>query len=111
VSNSEDAATTQSSGPKVLFVYYTFTKQAARVADAMAEVLRGEGWEVTEAAIEFTDKRYSASSTSSRSTVPSSTWCACFPPRPVGRLARSVCPLKPRTAATTSWWSARPPGG
>jgi flavodoxin len=44
--------------PRALFVYYTHTQQAQRVADAMAETLRGGGWEVTEASIEFTDPRY-----------------------------------------------------
>src|SRR5271156_4407900 len=43
---------------RVLFVYYTHTQQAQRVADSMAETLRGRGCEVTEAAIEFTDPRY-----------------------------------------------------
>jgi hypothetical protein len=44
--------------PHVLFVYYSFTQQTRTVADAMAEALRGRGCEVTEAAIEFPDKRY-----------------------------------------------------
>ena len=44
--------------PRVLFVYYTHTQQALRVADAMAEVLRQRGCEVIEAGIEFTDPRY-----------------------------------------------------
>ena len=29
--------------PRVLLVYYSHTQQAKRVADAMAEVLRGRG--------------------------------------------------------------------
>src|SRR5881397_1390285 len=45
--------------PRVLFVYYTFTQQAQRVCDAMANVLRGRGCDVTLAAIEFTDPKYS----------------------------------------------------
>jgi len=44
--------------PRVLFVYYTHTQQAKRVCDAMAEVFRGRGCDVTEASIEFTDPRY-----------------------------------------------------
>jgi hypothetical protein len=44
--------------PRVLFVYYTHTKQAERVAEAMAEVLRARGCDVSVAAIEFTDPRY-----------------------------------------------------
>jgi menaquinone-dependent protoporphyrinogen IX oxidase len=46
------------SKPRVLFVYYTHTRQALRVADAMAEVMRERGCDVTEAEIEFTDPRY-----------------------------------------------------
>ena len=41
-----------------LFVYYTHTQQALRVADAVAETLRKRGCDVTEAGIEFTDPRY-----------------------------------------------------
>src|SRR5213592_884983 len=44
--------------PKVLLVYYTYTQQAKLVVDAMAEVFRDRGCEVSLAAIEFTDKRY-----------------------------------------------------
>ena len=44
--------------PSVLFVYYTYTQQTRKVAEAMAEVLRGHGCDVTLAAIEFTDPRY-----------------------------------------------------
>src|SRR4051795_4765321 len=44
--------------PSVLFVYYSHTQQAQRVCDAMAEVLRGRGWDVTQAGIEFTDPKY-----------------------------------------------------
>jgi flavodoxin len=45
--------------PRVLFVYYTHTKQAQRVCDAMAEVMRGRGFDVSQASIEFTDPHYS----------------------------------------------------
>src|SRR6266508_583345 len=44
--------------PRVLFVYYSHTQQAERVCEAMAEVLRGRGCEVSQAAIEFTDPHY-----------------------------------------------------
>jgi menaquinone-dependent protoporphyrinogen IX oxidase len=46
------------SNPRVLIVYYTHTKQALRVADALAATLRERGCDVTEARIEFTDPRY-----------------------------------------------------
>jgi hypothetical protein len=44
--------------PSVLFVYFTYTNQTRKVIDAMAEVLRGRGVDVTLAAIGFTDPRY-----------------------------------------------------
>jgi menaquinone-dependent protoporphyrinogen IX oxidase len=44
--------------PRVLIVYYSFTQQARRVAEATADVLRDRGCEVRLAAIEFTDDRY-----------------------------------------------------
>jgi hypothetical protein len=44
--------------PSVLFVYFTYTNQTRKVIDAMAEVLRGRDFDVTLAAIEFTDPRY-----------------------------------------------------
>jgi flavodoxin len=44
--------------PKVLIVYYTLTKQAGRVADAMATALEAHGCDVTKALIEFTDERW-----------------------------------------------------
>ena len=44
--------------PKALIVYYTLTKQAGRVADAMASALESRGCEVTKALIEFTDERW-----------------------------------------------------
>jgi menaquinone-dependent protoporphyrinogen IX oxidase len=46
------------SRPKVLFVYFTYTRQTLRVAEAMADVLRERGCEVRQARIEFTDPRY-----------------------------------------------------
>jgi flavodoxin len=53
--SSNDASETR---PRVLFVYYSHTKQAQRVCEAMAEVLRERGCDVTQAAIEFTEPRY-----------------------------------------------------
>ncbi len=44
---------------RVLFVYYTHTNQAQRVCDEMSAVLRGRGFDVTQANIGFTDPRYS----------------------------------------------------
>jgi hypothetical protein len=44
--------------PSVLFVYFTYTNQTRKVIDAMAEVFRGRDFDVTLAAIEFTDPRY-----------------------------------------------------
>jgi flavodoxin len=46
--------------PSVLFVYFTYTQQTQKVVEAMAEVLRDRGCDVTLAAIEFTDPRYAA---------------------------------------------------
>src|SRR3954454_23397859 len=56
--SESDVSSTGSSGTRVLFVYYTLSQQAARVARAMTDTLKAEGCDVTEAAIEFTDKRY-----------------------------------------------------
>ena len=44
--------------PKVLIVYFSLTKQAARVAGAMSKELTASGCEVTKTAIEFTDERW-----------------------------------------------------
>ena len=46
--------------PKVLFVYYTYTKQTLKVVEAMSEALRERGCEVQHAQIDLTDKRYTA---------------------------------------------------
>jgi hypothetical protein len=53
--SSTDLGTTK---PKVLLVYYTYTQQSRKVAEAMAEVLRERGCEVRQATIGFTDKRW-----------------------------------------------------
>jgi len=44
----------------VLFVYYTFTKQALKVTEDMESVFRDRGWGVERAEISFTDRRYGA---------------------------------------------------
>jgi len=44
--------------PRVLIVYYSLTKQSARVADAMAQALTARGCDATKALIEFTDERW-----------------------------------------------------
>jgi len=43
---------------RVLIVYYTYTQQALKVAEAMAETFRGRGCDVSLAKIELTDKRW-----------------------------------------------------
>jgi menaquinone-dependent protoporphyrinogen IX oxidase len=53
--SSSDISTTR---PRVLFVYYTYTQQSLRVVAAMSEVLRERGCDVSQAGIEFTDKRW-----------------------------------------------------
>jgi hypothetical protein len=42
----------------VLFVYFTYTQQSLKVAEAMAAVLRDRGCEVRLAGIELTDSRF-----------------------------------------------------
>jgi hypothetical protein len=54
--SSNDAAVPN---PRVLFVYFTYTQQSLRVAEAMADVLRARGCEVQMARIELTDARWS----------------------------------------------------
>src|SRR3954466_4854884 len=44
--------------PRVLFVYYTYTKQTSTVVELMAGVLRDRGCDVHLAAIEFEDEKY-----------------------------------------------------
>ncbi len=48
----------ESQMPHVLLLYYTYTQQSLRVAEAMADAFRERGCEVTQAGIEFTDKRW-----------------------------------------------------
>jgi hypothetical protein len=45
--------------PRVLFVYYSHTQQAQRVCEAMADVFRERGCDVSQVGIEFTDPHYS----------------------------------------------------
>lgn len=44
--------------PRVLLVYYTYTQQALKVVEVMSAVFAERGFEVDQAAIEFTDPRY-----------------------------------------------------
>jgi len=53
--SSNDTTTT---GPRVLFVYFTYTQQSLKVAETMAEVLRERGCDVRLARIELTDSRW-----------------------------------------------------
>ena len=46
--------------PRVLFVYFTYTKQTLKVLEAMTEVFRERGCDVEHAAIDLTDSRYTA---------------------------------------------------
>jgi len=55
---TDEASMDATGRPRVLFVYYTYTQQSLRVVEAMADVLRERGWEVRQAGIEFTDKRW-----------------------------------------------------
>jgi hypothetical protein len=48
------------SKPKVLFVYYSYTKQTLKVIEAMSAVMREQGWDVELAAIDLVDERYTA---------------------------------------------------
>jgi multimeric flavodoxin WrbA len=51
---------TNATRPRVLFVYFSYTKQTLKVVEAMTETLRERGCEVEHAAIELTDARYTA---------------------------------------------------
>ena len=44
--------------PRVLIVYFTYTKQSGRVVGAIAKELEARGCEVMKVPIEFTDERY-----------------------------------------------------
>jgi menaquinone-dependent protoporphyrinogen IX oxidase len=44
--------------PRVLFLYYTFTHQAEKVTEVMSAAFKERGFDVDQAAIEFTDERY-----------------------------------------------------
>jgi menaquinone-dependent protoporphyrinogen IX oxidase len=45
-------------GPRVLFVYFTYTQQTFKIVEAMQDVLRERGCDAQSAAIAFTDARY-----------------------------------------------------
>jgi flavodoxin len=49
---------TEQTKPKVLVVYFTLTKGAGRVADAMGQALEARGCDVAKASIEYTDERW-----------------------------------------------------
>jgi len=49
---------TEQTKPRVLIVYYTFSQQTGRVAEAMTDAFTARGCEVTKALIEFTDPRW-----------------------------------------------------
>ena len=49
---------TESTTPRVLIVYYTFTQQTRMVVDTMAEALAARGCDVTKALLEFADAKY-----------------------------------------------------
>ena len=49
---------TTATRPRVLLVYFTYTEQSRRVAEAMADVFLERGCDVHQAAIELTDARY-----------------------------------------------------
>ena len=49
---------TETEAPGVLFVYFSFSQQTRRATDTMADALRQRGYEVTAAAIDFTDQHY-----------------------------------------------------
>ena len=44
--------------PRVLIVYFSLTRQSARVAEAIAHALTARGCDATKAKIEFTDERW-----------------------------------------------------
>lgn len=54
----DGAPVTDPTKPRVLFVYFTYTKQTLRIVEAMSGALRERGCEVEHAAIELTDPRY-----------------------------------------------------
>jgi hypothetical protein len=46
--------------PRVLFVYFTYTKQTLKIVEAMTEALQARGCDVEHAQIDLTDARYTA---------------------------------------------------
>ena|ERR1700712_3570099 len=59
MSDTAADATRETRRPQVLMVYYTHTRQAQRVSEAISAVLRDRGCDVTQASIGFTDPKYS----------------------------------------------------
>ncbi len=53
-----EAGKPQGRSPQILLLYYSYTGQSQKVLQAAGEVFRERGYDVTEAAIEFTDPRY-----------------------------------------------------
>ena len=98
--------------PQVLFVYYTFTKQALKVTEDMESVFCDRGWGIERAEIEFTDRSLSRlGSSGSRSSIGISTSSVCFPRNCGERRARSASPRRPTAAqcdlvviGSPTWW-------
>lgn len=53
-----DGATIDRSAQRVLFVYFTYTKQTLKIVEAMSAAFQQRGWDVEHAAIDLTDARY-----------------------------------------------------
>ena len=75
---------------RVTFVYFSYTKQTKRVMDAMADVFRQRGWEVRDAPIAFTDKRWSERF--SKFPLPMLRLIGMFPPQLRGATGQIVIP-------------------
>ena len=88
--------------PRVLVVYWTFSKQTERVADVVAQTLEERGADVTKARIEFTDKRWAKRFEKVPMRFPISRSWACSRRRSARRPGRSGSRPRPRMATTTS---------
>jgi hypothetical protein len=55
-----EARTANRPAPRVLLVYFTYTKQTLKVIEAIAEVFGDRGFDIDKAAIELIDARYAA---------------------------------------------------
>jgi len=59
MSTADDAeASSTVNRPRILFLYYTYTKQTLALVETMSDVFRERGCHVQPALIEFTDPRY-----------------------------------------------------